>query len=133
MTVADCTPARLRECGALQGFVHRVPIAADAPDQPADAVGGSSARLRARIAELQAAAVLQEHDSQRAVDLAERYAPDTCALGFVHNDFCAENIVLTPAGDCAVIDNELLGIGPLDYDLGRTWYRWPMTPAQRAA
>lgn len=133
LTDADCSPARLRECGALQGFVHAVPIAPDAPDQPANPIGSSWARLRTGISALTAADILQEHESHRAVELAERHAPAACALGFAHNDFCAENIVLTPAGDVSVIDNEMLGIGPLDYDLGRTWYRWPMTPAQRAA
>jgi hypothetical protein len=32
-----------------------------------------------------------------------------------------------------IADNETIGIGPYEFDLARTWYLWPMKPADRAA
>ena len=51
----------------------------------------------------------------------------------IHRDYCAENLLLAPSGRIHVVDNESIDVGPLDYDLARTWYRWPMGPRQRAA
>jgi aminoglycoside phosphotransferase (APT) family kinase protein len=48
---------------------------------------------------------------------------------FTHRDFCAENMVRGLDGRICVIDNEGLAVGPLAYDLGRVWYRWPMPAA----
>jgi hypothetical protein len=52
--------------------------------------------------------------------------PGTARAGIVHGDFCAENIVVAADGALHVVDNEDIALGPLDYDLGRTWYRWPL-------
>src|SRR5262249_5063544 len=40
-------------------------------------------------------------------------------------------IVRQPSGEVILVDTETLSIQPCDYDLGRTWYRWPMPRASR--
>jgi hypothetical protein len=41
--------------------------------------------------------------------------------------------VVDAGGDPWLIDNATLCIAPLDYDLARTFYRWPLRGEQRAA
>ncbi|MEO2036107.1 MAG: aminoglycoside phosphotransferase family protein [Planctomycetaceae bacterium] len=60
---------------------------------------------------------------------AAAHCPDAVEIGFVHRDYCAENLVQGKRHLCS-IDNVKMAIGPLDEDLARTWYRWPMTEAQ---
>ncbi len=49
-------------------------------------------------------------------------------MGLVHRDFCPENLILGPDADLWVIDNEWMCVGPIAFDLGRTFHRWPMEP-----
>ena len=130
---AGCNPELLRQCGALQGFMHHVSVPHDSPYQPRDTIQDWHARLEHNLDELAEARVLEKHEARRAFELAARYAPSSYAVGFVHRDFCAENLVLRPSRDICVIDDETLAIDAYDYDLGRTWYRWPMSPLQREA
>jgi hypothetical protein len=37
------------------------------------------------------------------------------------------------AGDIQVVDNDSLAVDEYEYDLARTWYRWPMSPAAERA
>lgn len=130
---AGCAPELLRRCGALQGFMHNVPLPEKSPLKPPDTIQDWHDRLERNFAELVGARVLEENEARRAFELAGRYAPSSYAVGFVHRDFCAENLVLRLSNDVCVVDNETLAVDPYDYDLGRTWYRWPMSPAERAA
>jgi thiamine kinase-like enzyme len=50
-----------------------------------------------------------------------------------HTDFCGDNIVITDGGRICVVDNEGLTLDSPEFDLARTWYRWPMTPTQQRA
>ena len=34
--------------------------------------------------------------------------------------------MIRPDGALCLVDNETVDLGPLDYDLARTWYRWPL-------
>lgn len=54
-----------------------------------------------------------------------RHCPETVDMGFLHRDFCAHNLVLRDE-TLVSIDNVKMTIGPLDEDLARTWYHWPM-------
>ena len=53
--------------------------------------------------------------------------PIAAARGPVHGDLCAENLVLASDGRVISIDNERVRIDFLDFDLARTWTRWPMS------
>jgi aminoglycoside phosphotransferase len=121
-----------RECGALQGLLHGVPLPRDNPYEPLRARRSEPA-LRDRCEQLTRAGLLETDDAQALLDLALQHAPMSCAEGFTHGDFCGENIVLQPAGTLCVIDCDALAVDALDYDLGRTWYRWPMAAALRDA
>lgn len=45
-----------------------------------------------------------------------------------HFDFCGGNMVIDNAGHLRVFDNERVGLGPIGFDLARTWYRWDLPP-----
>jgi thiamine kinase-like enzyme len=53
--------------------------------------------------------------------------PARSRWGLVHNDFCATNLSVGEDGGLFSIDNEHMARGFLEYDLGRVWYRWPMS------
>ena len=121
----------LTSCGALHAFVHeRSPpeglrYAASAP--------APMAALERALAELVGAGWLGDEDARAVRKVAGDRAPDRCAIGIVHGDFNRENLVLDEAGGVGSVDNATLSIGPLAYDLARTWYRWPMDEGERAA
>jgi hypothetical protein len=129
--LADCGPALIRECAALQGLMHTLPVPSDCPYRPVETIYDWHSRLQAELGALVEATALEETEAQRAFDVAMKYAPSSYTTGFVHRDFCPENIVWRPSGRVCAIDTEALAIDAQDYDLGRTWYRWPMSPAER--
>ncbi len=55
---------------------------------------------------------------------AFEHAPSDVIVGFVHRDFCPENLVLW-GGTIHSIDNAMLSVDACDEDLARTVYRWP--------
>jgi len=128
----DLTPALARRCGALQGLLHRTPLPPATPYQPRIELR-SEARLRKDLGALAQAGLIDANEVQALCALALRHAPSSCAVGFVHTDFCGENIIVRQSGDLCVVDNDALTVDELDFDLGRTWYRWPMPVPQRAA
>jgi len=130
---ADCTLEGLRQCGALQGVMHCVQVPEGSPYQPHDPIQERHAKLKRDLTVLAETRVLNESEAQHSFSLAMRYAPRDYAIGFVHRDFCVENLIRRPSGDMCVIDNETLAIDAYDYDLGRTWYRWPLRLWQRQA
>lgn len=132
MAAGDCSPAVARECGALLGFVHSVPVPEDQPHQRRTTVAAWHAELESDLATLERIGALEPAEARRARAHAHEHAPDGCTLSFVHRDFCAENLVLGPSG-VAVVDNETVDVDTCENDLGRTWYRWPMTAEQREA
>jgi Ser/Thr protein kinase RdoA (MazF antagonist) len=91
---------------------------------------GATAPLRVkterRLAVLQDAGVASVAEVRRLVATLDTELPDRAARGPVHGDLCAENLVVTPDGQVVSIDNERVRIDFLDYDLARTWVRWPM-------
>jgi hypothetical protein len=58
--------------------------------------------------------------------ILRRAAPARARTGVTHNDFCAENLIEDAQGRLFAVDNEGLRRGFLDFDLARTWARWPM-------
>lgn len=128
----DVDPAFARRCGQVLGALHRVPRPALAV--PWRARRGVRLKLLRRQAEaLEGLGALSAASRLRAVALAGDHAPADAEIGVVHHDFCGENLVRDAGGRPHVIDNETLRIGILDFDLARTWYRWPMADSTATA
>jgi hypothetical protein len=129
LAAAEWSDAVLQRCGAAQARAHRETMP-----------GGDSRqrlsywrdRMRRGLETLAAATLLDADEQRRLLALGERHAPAAAAVGISLGDYCHENIVCRGDGEPCLIDLETLAIAPNDYDLGRTWYRWPMTAAQRA-
>jgi phosphotransferase family enzyme len=132
LTQVPLTPDLAHRCGALHGALHSVPLPPDNPYRPP--TGRRTANgLRQGLDELVRAGLIEEGEARALLRLALDHAPATSAVGFVHSDFCSENIVRRESGDLRVVDNDTLTVDAMDYDLGRTWYRWPMSPSLRTA
>jgi aminoglycoside phosphotransferase (APT) family kinase protein len=125
----------LEWCGALQGRIHSadtegLDLTTWAP------ISEEASELEASIDDLVGRGALERAMADDLLALATGGPPQPAAgehAGVIHRDFCAENILLGPSGRIHLVDNESIDVGPLDYDLARTWYRWPMGPRERAA
>jgi thiamine kinase-like enzyme len=82
-----------------------------------------------RLETLRATGLVSSAEVGRLLDALHAGLPERAARGPVHGDLCAENLVVTPDGRVVSIDNERVRIDFLDYDLARTWVRWPMRAA----
>jgi hypothetical protein len=130
----QCTAALLRQCGGLQAAAHLQPIPDDAdPDRNTQRLQWHSRVLRERADTLIAHGALAADEARRLVEMAQRHTPPESMLGCIFGDFCPENTIVRPSGEVCFIDHETLAIDCCEYDLARTWYRWPMTAEQRSA
>jgi len=126
-----CRAGILRRCGFLQGWIHvqaaagvAVPAVGSEPDW--------GARLESAAETLVKSGMLARPELEEVVGQARMHLPRTAARGITHGDFCAENLIVQQSDGLYVIDSETLQLDALDYDLARTWYRWPMRADQWA-
>lgn len=123
----------LRRSGALLGAIHAAAGPAGpwtaAPPSPEQRLASADADL----VELARLELLVPAVVDRLREALRRHAPVRQAVGVIHRDFAPENIVVDADGTLHVVDNETLTVDAYDFDLARTWYRWPMTPAARQA
>jgi hypothetical protein len=129
----DVSVEQAQVAGALLGRVHA--ITGLPADLLAHVPGGNwhADSIDAHLQELVAAGVLATAAAARLHAAAMANQPGRLAIGLVHGDFCADNIVVDCEGELFVVDNESLHLGALDYDLARCWVRWPMSESLRAA
>jgi Ser/Thr protein kinase RdoA (MazF antagonist) len=114
--------------GALLGRLH------DArPDEGETSTVSWTEAARSDLALLEDAHELTATEAGTLRDRLHAADPGTARLGLTHKDFCADNIVIDTAGALRVIDNELLAIDPIGFDLGRTFHLWPMSDDARTA
>jgi aminoglycoside phosphotransferase (APT) family kinase protein len=128
----EASPAILEECGRVLGALHGQPVPAWRT-LPVRGPGQVRIQCRIDLGLLAGVGAIEETMAHRADEAAAAHAPDRATTGVIHNDFCAENIVIDPAGTPVPVDNATMTFGPHDLDLARTWHRWPMTPPQAAA
>jgi hypothetical protein len=83
-------------------------------------------KMRGESAALVAAGMLSRDAAGRLDRLVAGSLPPWATWGLTHGDFCDENIVVGADGTLSSVDNEQFGLGFLDYDVARAWYRWPM-------
>jgi hypothetical protein len=130
---ATPAPGFVGRCGALLGAIHATPA------DPARWGAGSVEPARHRAGLLWTLdglvrdGVLPAATAAELQALADAHLPPAVAVGFVHRDFCGENLVRGPDGEPRVVDSGNVGIDAYDLDLARTWYRWPLTAAGRRA
>lgn len=132
----DLQPDALRRCGALLGALHARPLPADVDTEARAALRDPAAfhaRLERQVAALEGAGVLAADVARAVVDRAASRGNPDASIGIAHGDLCAENIVWHPTRGPVSIDNGNLAVGHLDYDLARTFYRWPLDEGRRAA
>lgn len=122
----------LVETAALQGKIHLTEAADLLAGEPPLRMSDEAVDLGRRIDRLTARKAITRHEADRLTELAISQIPQECQIGVVHRDYCAENLLVSDAGDFYIVDNEAIRIGPFDFDLARTWYRWPMSPTERA-
>ena len=127
------TKRLLLTCGQLHGRLHRLPLPESWPMPKPLSKRQLIGTLQNNLVELLDAQALSRSEIKQALSLGSYYLPHNQQTGFVHWDFCAENVVLDRQGHPKLIDNETLAVGVLDHDLARTWYRWPMDTQQREA
>jgi hypothetical protein len=126
-------PAMLMECGGLQAAVHTQSVPDDCTYRPRMTMERRWAILEQRTGELVGNGGLDAGTARSALEIARRHAPRTCAIGFILGDLCADNAIVSRSGEVLFIDHDTLSIDACEYDLARTWYRWPMDAAERAA
>jgi thiamine kinase-like enzyme len=119
-------PSVTRAAGAIQAFLHAMPVPAALGPLPADVLDASAAKLEADAASLAADGIVSEAESRSVLAVARRFTPERCRAGIVHRDLCARNMVERASGEICLIDNETMALGCCEYDLARTWYRWPL-------
>jgi Ser/Thr protein kinase RdoA (MazF antagonist) len=128
---ADCDrPEHVRVAGALLGRLHRINVQERNPQravEPRWIDDSLDADWLVKAGHLDAAA------AREAASVARASAPASAEWGFCHGDFCAENLLLVPVLGLHVVDNETICELWQDYDLARTWYRWPMDTSAFAA
>jgi hypothetical protein len=123
-------PGWVRAAAAIQAFLHAMPVP-PALERPADAIGATTAKLERDVAALVADGTVAAAESAALLALARRSAPDACRTGIVHRDLCARNMIVRPSGEICLVDNETMAVGACEFDLARTWYRWPLSRGER--
>lgn len=126
-------PLQARKAGELLGRLHTTTGLPGPETAPVLSVAAHVELMQAHLAALVGQGVLASSAAARILELAHRTRPSRFEAGLIHGDFCIDNMVLDSAGELVLIDNESMCVGPLDFDIARTWCRWPMTDATRAA
>jgi len=88
-------------------------------------------RAERQLSELAGARIVRRRDLSELRTILDRGLPARAQWGLVHGDFCAENLVWRADNTLVSIDNETMGRGFIEYDVARTWYRWPMPASQQ--
>ena len=126
------TSTQLRTCGRLQAAIHRLHVSTELASLQPQTLDWAE-RLDGWLGELVGAGAVGTREAREIRHLAALSAPATASTGVCHTDFCGDNIVVADGGRICVVDNEGLTLDSHEFDLARTWYRWPMTPTQQRA
>lgn len=123
----------LRACGRLLGELHRTDVPPAAARQLASQASRLPHPLDRELRAVSEAGWLEPGEAERLLAVSEGARPAAPETGLVHLDLCPDNLVVDGTGRPVLIDNATLSVAPLDHDLGRAWYRWPMEPRRREA
>jgi len=123
----------IREAGRLLGTLHSIPPPAseDLGFEPLD--GKAWLRKSAEsLQSLQDARLMESARARMLLDAMTTCMPATVRIGTIHRDLCPENLIADTSRRLISVDNGSVSVGSMEYDLCRVWYRWPMTPRDRA-
>ncbi len=115
----------------LLGRLHAVTSVPGRPFRRVSSLAPLLAKSVKRIDTLRDRELLTGAEAKELVGRLRNGFPERATRGVVHGDLCAQNLVATPDGRLVSIDNERVRIDFLDFDLARTWVRWPMSEAAR--
>jgi len=127
------TSDQRQRLAAVLGEVHAASLPADFPEATDEYPGGRwQDELKEKLERLRATGRIAADDGARALELTVAHAPPRRRVTLVHGDLCPENVVVDVAGGLWVIDIDQIDLHVPEFDLARCWYRWPMTPDDRA-
>ena len=132
LSSATVGPAQVLEAAGLLAELHGLDTADGGPVH-----GEASTEVRLRrigtcLARLADAGALSRRDAAALGATIRQLDPHRARTGFVHLDFCPENMVIDARGRLRVIDNESMTVDAFAYDLARAWYRGAWPPAEWA-
>jgi len=130
--LSNLTADILAACGEILGTFHTTSCPGRRDCGPVE-IRKRTENFDAELQELERSNLIPMQTRLRLMRRFGQGAPSGADTGFIHGDFCAENIVLDTGHILRVIDNGSLSTGPLEEDLGRTFSRWPMDDRQKAA
>jgi aminoglycoside phosphotransferase (APT) family kinase protein len=119
-------PSVARAAGAIHAFLHAMPVPQALQPLPDDVLAATATRLEADVSALAAEGIVTDSESRSALAVARRFAPERCRVGIVHRDLCGRNMIQRSSGELCLVDNETMALGSCEFDLARTWYRWPL-------
>jgi aminoglycoside phosphotransferase (APT) family kinase protein len=117
---------RLTEAAALLARLHATPVVAGCAVHDRRSTATWCEDTEARLQQVLAAGAIEGREGALIRAALERGDPGQAIFGLVHLDFCGENMVIDRAGRLRVVDNERVRVGPLGFDVARTWYRWAL-------
>jgi Ser/Thr protein kinase RdoA (MazF antagonist) len=125
------TDAHLAEAGDLLGRLHARATFSGAPLPVRRETAPLVAETASYLFDLRAVGAIDRDGARRLLEEAGESDPGEAETGICHDDLCAENMVVDAGGRLRVVDNERVSLAPLDGDLARTFYRWPMDARAR--
>ena len=128
-----CEEQDLKEWGRFHAKLHSRAIPVELVESKWIEVSRVWQQLCADLRSLCEEGLLERREKERALNLSRKQIPEVLEFGTIHGDLCPENIVVSRSGRVFVVDNETVRIGVPEFDLARTWYRWPMSRSEREA
>jgi len=117
---------RLHEAGLLLAGVHAATAVAGQPVRHRERTAPWRDEAEHGLGLLVAAGGLEEPAARSLRGMLARHDPGLATIGLTHVDFCGENMLIDHTGRLRVFDNDRVGVGPLGFDLARSWYRWAL-------
>ncbi|MGE3517495.1 MAG: phosphotransferase family protein [Vicinamibacterales bacterium] len=131
-TLREVPRSLAARAGATLRALHDVPIDrapwADAPSAHPGAAWRSA--LVGRIERLRRAGAISNAEGAELDRAAAANVPPRRPTCIVLGDVAAENMVVDDDGHLHMIDTDGLQLHVPEFDIARTWYRWPLTRTQ---
>jgi hypothetical protein len=117
--------------GDLLGRIHATRPPAGLEPRLWASVDAAHEELASNLHALVECGALARASADRLLAAVAERSPTAFEHGIVHRDLCPDNVMREPSGALIAVDQGSMGLGPLDADLARVWYRWPMSESER--